>query len=98
MQPIRVKSFSKMINNNSSIPLCTWINSALSSIIISEDDPRRNSSAVSTYEYLIAALNVARSLTQQMCQAEEGEGISLLPKPDDNWAGQQIAVQLVDGR
>ena len=83
-------------NSNGSIPLRTWINSALSSINISEDDPRRNNSAVSSDEYLIAALNVARSLAQHMCQAEEGEGISLLPKPDDNWAGQ-IAVELVDG-
>ena len=83
-------------NSNGSIPLRTWINTALSSINISEDDPRQNNSAVSSDEYLITALNVARSLAQHMCQAEEGEGISLLPKPDDNWAGQ-IVVELVDG-
>ena len=83
-------------NSNGSISLRNWINNALSSINLSEDDPRQHNSAVLSDEYLIAALHVAHSLAQHICQAEEGEGISLLPKPDDNWAGQ-IVVELVDG-
>ena len=78
----------KIINKNSSISLRNWINNALSSINLSEDDPRQHNSAVLSDEYLIAALHVAHSLAQHICQAEEGEGISLLPKPDDNLAGQ----------
>ena len=56
----------------------------------------RKSLAVSSASYLMSALKVARSLADQICQAEErGDNgwRPILPPPDADWAGR-VAVHL----
>jgi len=105
MMPATEKTISSKDQEEPALQLSEWIrrtlNEAANHLFAAPVEPLaaqvRDTLALCSDDYLFPALRVARSLAEQICNAEETAGQSL-PAPSLNWADGVVVHLQPDGR